>query len=100
MQASDRGDGSVNLGSRLLEVLPQSDHADCYTGDPKTKQTRWNLIAASCRKLLVAAAEVCGLDNDSEYAERVIDVNTMHAKIGEVSLVEDFLSAALGKVGL
>jgi transposase len=30
----------------------------------------------------------------------VIDVKTLHAKIGELTLERDFLSGALGKAGL
>ena len=33
-------------------------------------------------------------------AEPAIDVKTLHAKIGELTLVNDFLSGALGKAGL
>lgn len=33
-------------------------------------------------------------------AEPVIDVKTLHAKIGELALENDFLSGALGKAGL
>jgi transposase len=36
----------------------------------------------------------------SEAADRVIDVKTLHAKIGELPLVNDFLSGAIGKAGL
>ena len=32
--------------------------------------------------------------------EPVIDVKTLHAKIGELTLENDFLSGALGKAGL
>jgi transposase len=32
--------------------------------------------------------------------EPVIDVKTLHAKIGELTLDNDFLSGALGKAGL
>ena len=32
--------------------------------------------------------------------EPTIDVKTLHAKIGELTLVNDFLSSALGKAGL
>ena len=31
------------------------------------------------------------------HAEPAIDVKTLHAKIGELTLVNDFLSGALGK---
>lgn len=32
--------------------------------------------------------------------EPIIDVKTLHAKIGELTLENDFLSGALGKAGL
>ena len=47
-------------------------------------------------QLLEGAAGVFG----SEAAEPMIDVKTLHAKIGELTLVNDFLSGALGKAGL
>jgi hypothetical protein len=36
----------------------------------------------------------------NEAAEPAIDVKTLHAKIGELTLVNDFLAGALGKAGL
>ena len=50
--------------------------------------------------LLEGAAGVFGLDGHSEAAEPAIDVKTLHAKIGELTLANDFLSGALGKAGL
>ena len=46
------------------------------------------------------AAGVFGSDGHSGPAEPAIDVKTLHAKIGELTLVNDFLSGALGKAGL
>ena len=46
------------------------------------------------------AAGVFGADNTAEAAEPAIDVKTLHAKIGELTLVNDFLAGALGKAGL
>ena len=40
------------------------------------------------------------LQQESEAAAPAIDVKTLHAKIGELTLVNDFLSGALGKAGL
>jgi transposase len=50
--------------------------------------------------LLEGAAGVFGSDGGSAAAEPAIDVKTMHAKIGELTLVNDFLAGALGKAGL
>ena len=36
----------------------------------------------------------------NEAAEPAIDVKTLHAKIDELTLVNDFLSGVLGKAGL
>ena len=35
-----------------------------------------------------------------EASTSTIDVKTLHAKIGELTLTNDFLSGALGKAGL
>ena len=51
-------------------------------------------------QLLEGAAGVFGSDGHSEPAAPAIDVKTLHAKIGELTLVNDFLSGALGKAGL
>ena len=50
--------------------------------------------------MLEGAAGVFGSDSATEAAEPAIDVKTLHAKIGELTLVNDFLSGALGKAGL
>ena len=51
-------------------------------------------------QLLEGAAGVFGGDTRIEPAEPAIDIKTLHAKIGELTLVNDFLSGALGKAGL
>jgi transposase len=55
-----------------------------------------NQITTWRSQLLEGAAGVFG----SEAAEPAIDVKTLHAKIGELTLANDFLSGALGKAGL
>lgn len=59
-----------------------------------------NQITTWRAQLLEGAAGVFGSEARSETAEPVIDVKTLHAKIGELTLVNDFLSEALGKAGL
>ncbi|SNR44051.1 hypothetical protein SAMN06265370_10584 [Puniceibacterium sediminis] len=49
--------------------------------------------------LLQSATGVFG-DGPKAEPEPVIDVKTLHAKIGELTLENDFLSGALGKAGL
>ena len=50
-------------------------------------------------QLLEGATGVFG-DGPSAEPEPTIDVKTLHAKIGELTLENDFLSGALGKAGL
>ena len=58
-----------------------------------------NQITTWRTQLLEGAAGVFGSEG-AEVAEPAIDVKTLHAKIGELTLVNDFLSGALGKAGL
>lgn len=46
------------------------------------------------------AADVFGLGSRGARAEPLVDVKELHAKIGELTLENDFLSGALGKAGL
>jgi transposase len=55
--------------------------------------TQWRTL------LLEGASGVFGAAAAAETAPAV-DVKTLHAKIGELSLENDFLSGALGKAGL
>ena len=50
-------------------------------------------------QLLEGAIGVFG-DGSKAETEPAIDVKTLHAKIGELTLEKDFLSGALGKAGL
>jgi transposase len=58
-----------------------------------------NQITQWRTQLLEGAAGVFGAATAVEAAPAV-DVKTLHAKIGELSLENDFLSGALGKAGL
>ena len=58
-----------------------------------------NQITQWRSQLLEGAAGVFGSEGRS-VVEEPIDVKTLHAKIGELTLVNDFLSGALGKAGL
>jgi transposase-like protein len=57
-----------------------------------------NLINQWRSRLLEGAADVFGAD--ATVAEPAVDVTVLHAKIGELTLANDFLSGALGKAGL
>ena len=51
-------------------------------------------------QLLEGASGVFGAETKAEAAPPAIDVKTLHAKIGELTLENDFLAGALGKAGL
>lgn len=59
-----------------------------------------NQITSWKAQLLDGAAGVFGAGARSEAAVPTVDVKTLHAKIGELTLTNDFLSGALGKAGL
>jgi len=59
-----------------------------------------NQITQWRSQLLDGAAGVFGSEAKSEAPAPLIDVKTLHAKIGELALENDFLSGALGKAGL
>jgi len=57
-----------------------------------------NQIASWKAQLEDGAADVFGPDGGA--AQPVVDVKLLHAKIGELTLENDFLEGALGKAGL
>ena len=59
-----------------------------------------NQISTWRDQLLKGATEVFGGPEKPETAAAAIDVKSLHAKIGELTLENDFLSGALGKAGL
>ena len=59
-----------------------------------------NQITAWKAQLVDGAAGVFGADGRVEPASPPVDVKTLHAKIGELTLTNDFLSGALSKAGL
>src|SRR4051794_19838119 len=58
-----------------------------------------NQITSWKAQLLEGAAGVFGTEPKADAANS-IDVKTLHAKIGELTLTNDFLSGALSKAGL
>ena len=51
-------------------------------------------------QLLEGAAGVFGSEARADTATPTVDLKSLHAKIGELTLENDFLSGALGKAGL
>jgi len=58
-----------------------------------------NQITAWRNQLLEGAAGVFGQEK-AEAKEAAVDLKALHAKIGELTLENDFLSGALSKAGL
>ena len=58
-----------------------------------------NQITQWRSQLLEGAADVFG-DARPEPSTRTVDVKTLHAKIGQMTLENDFLEGALSKAGL
>ena len=59
-----------------------------------------NQITAWKAQLVDGAAGVFGSEPKAASTAAVVDVKTLHAKIGELRLANDFLAGALGKAGL
>ena len=59
-----------------------------------------NQITAWKALLLEGAAGVFGAGAKTGPGAPPVDVKTLHAKIGELTLTNDFLEGALGKAGL
>jgi transposase-like protein len=56
-------------------------------------------ITAWKAQLVEGAASLFGAGSTGKSPEPQVDLKTLHAKIGELTLENDFLSAALGKAG-
>jgi transposase len=56
-------------------------------------------ITAWKAHLVEAAPGLFGVGSTGRSSEPEVDLKTLHAKIGELTLENDFLSAALGKAG-
>ena len=59
-----------------------------------------NQITQWRSQLLEGAADVFGSATNGAAAVPTVDVKTLHAKIGELTLANDFLEVALDKAGL
>jgi transposase len=59
-----------------------------------------NQITQWKSQLLEGAAGVFGSEARAEAATPTVDVKTLHAKIGQLTLENDFLEGALTKAGL
>jgi transposase len=79
--AAVRGEKTLSELAQLFDVHPN-------------QITQWKA------QLLEGAAEVFGSGSSSGAAAPAVDVKSLHAKIGELTLENDFLEGALSKAGL
>ena len=59
-----------------------------------------NQITSWKAQLEEGASDVFGPGGGNAAAQPTVDVKSLHAKIGELTLENDFLEVALGKAGL
>src|SRR5262245_49640995 len=59
-----------------------------------------NLIRQWKEQLVAGSATIFGPGTKPSGSEQAVDLKTLYARIGELSLENDFLSTALGKAGL
>ena len=59
-----------------------------------------NQITTWKGQLLEGAAGIFGSGSGSASSTPAVDLKSLHAKIGELTLENDFLSGALGKAGM
>ena len=59
-----------------------------------------NQITSWKAQLEEGASDVFGPGGSNAAAQPTVDVKSLHAKIGELTLENDFLEGALGKAGL
>jgi transposase len=78
-----------------VEFLPEIGMMP-IAGETMTRRPRRNHSPAFKAKVALAAVR----GEKSTPATPTVDVKTLHAKIGELTLENDFLSGALGKAGL
>ena len=79
--AASKGEQTLAELAQLYEVHP-------------TQVTSWKA------QLLGGAAGLFGSGSAAKEAAPAVDLKTLHAKIGELTLENDFLAGALGKAGL
>jgi transposase len=87
-RAADSSRASAIKGDRTLAQL--SDQLDVH----QSQMTIWK------DQLLESAAAVFERGSGGKPSVPAVDIKALHAKIGELTLENDFLAAALGKAGV
>ena len=111
-------DGGHDSGPRIMRHHEEESAPEPLTGLQGESGTRWikgdctlaqlsepfdvhaNQITDCKDQLVEFAAEAFERGSSGKPSAPAGDVKTLHAKIGELTLENDFLEAALGKAGL
>jgi hypothetical protein len=91
----------------LRQKQPEDSRSKWSKDGARLKATQdsifdWREVGAQVTwktQLVEGAAGLFGAGSTGKSAEPEVDLKTLHAKIGELTLENDFLSAALGKAG-
>ena len=84
-------------------VVPETDRGPrgCRSHPPESGKPCDNAqLRAALEQHALAAADVFERGGNAKSSAAEIDIKSLHAKIGELVLENDFLERALGKVGL
>ena len=85
-----QGEGGVGSDQGRSNIAQLADQFDVHPNQITTWKTQ----------LEGGAADVFGLGSGAAPATPPVDVKALHAKIGELTLENDFLEGALSKAGL
>ena len=92
--------GTTHRLSRREWRLPPSRAIGRWHSSPSSSTFHPNQITSWKAQLEGGAADVFGPGSSNGASQPAIDVKSLHAKIGELTLENDFLEGALTKAGL
>jgi transposase len=81
-----------------MSKRPRRNHSPAFKAKVALAAVKGEKTLAELAQLLEGAADVFGAGPAT--SEPAVDITVLHAKIGELTLANDFLAGALGKAGL
>ena len=88
-----------SCAARILAAFRQKLHLS-RCSDFQSQLFHPNQVTQWKAQLLDGAAGLFGSESRSDSQVPAVDLTVLHAKIGELTLENDFLAGALGKAGL